>query len=164
MSKILPVFLILVSFLFSASVLTSFNLGVMFDLSLVIMICYGFFKGEVKGAIFGFVVGFVYGILMANIVGFFAFLGFATGFVSGIFRENDQDRSLIITILIVLAIVFSYQTVSYLGQSVLFGQFGFLQRFHTVVLPKTILTTALFIPVYLFVSFVRNKVKRVELA
>ena len=164
MSRVLPVFLILVSFLLSASVLPRFNIGAMFDICLVMIICFGLKKGEVKGAVFGFFIGFVYSILMANMIGFFAPLGFVAGFVCGIFREDDNGRRLIITILMVLGIVFAYQAVSYLGQALILGQFGFLQRLHTVVLPKTILTTALFVPVYMFVGFVSNKVKRVELA
>ena len=163
MSKLLPVFLIPASFMLSASVLSRISIGAMFDVGLVMIICYGISKGEVKGAIFGFITGMVYGILMANMIGLFALLGFASGFVSGIFREYDSERSLIITVLIVLGVVFAYQTVSYLGQAVFLGQFGFLLRLHAVVLPKTILTTALFVPVYLFVSFVRSRVKRVEL-
>ena len=164
MSKVLPVILILISFLLGASVLPRFNIGAMFDISLIMIICFGFVKGEVKGAIFGFFVGLVHGMLLANMVGFFTLLGFVVGFVSGIFREDNIVRSLIITVLTVLGVVFVYQTVSYLGQAVFLGQFGFLLRLPAVVLPKTILTTALFVPVYLLVSFVRTRVKRVELA
>ena len=164
MSKVLPPLLILLSFLISASVLPHFSIGANFDIGLIIIICYGITKGEVKGAIFGFFAGLVYGILMANIAGFFALLGFIFGFVCGMFRENDDERSLIITILIVLGVVFAYQTMSFLGQAVLLGQLGFLQRLHTLVLPKTILTTALFIPIYMFMGFVRHRAKRVELA
>ena len=164
MNKVLPIFLILASFTLSSTVLPRFNIGAMFDISLVMIICFGLIKGEVKGAVFGFFVGLVNGILMANIVGFFALLGFVAGFVCGFFRDENNERSLIITILIVLGVVFAYQMASYLGQIVFFGQFGFLQRLHTVALPKTILTTALFVPVYVFLCFVISKVKRVELA
>ena len=164
MSKVFPVFLILASFMLSASVLPRFSIGAMFDISLVMIICFGLTRGEVQGAVFGFFVGFVNGILVANMIGFFSLLGFAAGFACGIFRDENNDRSLIITILIVLGVIFAYQTASYLGQVVFMGQFGFIQRFHTVVLPKTILTTALFVPVYMFVDFVIGKVKRVELA
>ena len=165
MSRVLPIFLILVSFLFSASVLPRFNIGAMFDIGLVVVICYGLTKGEVKGAVFGFVTGLVYGLLLASMAGLFALLGFIAGFVCGLFRDDDYERSLIITVLIVLGVVFAYQAASYLGQAVFFGQFGFLQKLHIVVLPKTILTTALFVPMYLFVSFVRSRIlKRVEMA
>ena len=161
MNKVLPPFLILASFLFSATVLPRFSIGEMFDISLVAVVCYGLVKGELKGAVFGFFVGLVHGMLMASLVGLFALIGFVAGFVSGFFQEDDSERSLLITILIVLGVVFAYQTVSYLGQAVFFGQFGFLQRLHIVVLPKTILTTALFVPIYMFVGFIR---RRVELA
>ena len=156
MSKILPPFLIMASFLISSSILPRFGIGAMFDIGLVMIICFGLAKGEIKGAVFGFFAGLVYGILMANMAGFFAILGFASGFVSGILREGDFERSLVITVLIVLGVVFWYQTASYLGQALLLGQFGFLRRLHAIVLPKTILTTALFVPSYLFVSFVRR--------
>ena len=163
MSKIFPVFLILVGFLLNASVLSRLNIGAMFDIGLVLIICFGLTKGEIKGAVFGFFFGLVNGMLMANMLGFFALLGFAAGFASGVFREDCGERSLIATVLIVLGVVFSYQIVSYIGQAVIVSQFGFLQRLHTIVLPKTILTTILFVPIYLCVDFVRSKVKRVEL-
>ena len=164
MNKVLPFVLVLVSFVLSSTILPRFNIGVMFDVSLVIIVCYGLVKGEVKGAFFGLIIGFVYSVLMANLIGLFTLLGFVTGYVSGFFYEDDSDRSMIITILIVLGIVFAYQMLSYMGQAILMGQFGFLQRIHTVVLPKTILTTALFVPIYMLVSYVRSKVKRVEMA
>ena len=164
MSKVLPVFLILVSFLLSSSVLPRFGIGANFDTGIIMVICYGLVKGEVKGAAFGFFAGLINGMLMANMVGLFALLGFIAGFISGIFREDGYERSLIVTILIVLGVVFAYQSVSYLVQTMFLGQFGSIQRLHLVVIPKTILTTALFVPVYLFVGFVIGKVKRVELA
>ena len=162
MSKVLPIFLIFGSFLISASVLTRFNIGAMFDVKLVVIVCYGLTKGEYKGAIFGFFTGLVFGILLANMVGFFALLGFVTGYASGIFFKYDSERSLIVTVLIILGIVFAYQTVAYIGQAVFLGQPGLMQRLHMIVFPKTILTTALFVPVYLLVNRFRNKVKRVE--
>lgn len=163
MSKILPVFLILASFLLSASVSTRFSIGAMFDVGLILTICFGLTKGEVKGAVFGFFSGLVYGLLMANMFGFFALLGFAAGFASGFFKEDYGDRSLSATVLIVIGIVFVYLSVSYIGQIVIISQFGFFQRFHAIVLPKTILTTMLFVPIYLCVDFIRSKAKRVEL-
>ena len=164
MSKVLPVFLILASFVLSSTVLPRFNIGVMFDVPLIMIICYGLVKGEVKGAFFGLVIGFVCSVLMASLIGFFTILSFVTGYVCGIFREDDSERSMIVTVLIVLGIVFAYQMLSYIGQAILMGQFGFFLRLHTIVFPKTILTTALFVPIYLFVNFVRSNVKRVEMA
>ena len=161
MRKVLPAFLVIAILLLGASVLPRIALGPMFDLNLVAVIVFGLAKGELRGAVFGFFVGLVHGILMASFVGFFALLGFVAGYVCGFFQEYDSQRSMAITILIVLGVVFAYQTASYFGQAVLFGQLEFLQRLHMVVLPKTILTTALFVPVYMFVGFIR---KRVELA
>ena len=159
MSKVLPAFLILASFLLSASVLPRLAIGTLFDLNLVAVIVFGLAKGELRGAVFGFFIGLVYGILMENLAGFFALLGFVAGFASGYFREGAGERSMMLTILIVLGVVLAYQVASYTGQAVLMGQFGFLQRLHTVVLPKTILTTALFTPVYMFVGFIRRRVE-----
>lgn len=159
MSIIFPPFLILLSFLLSTSVLPRFSFGANFDVGLILIICYGLSKGQIRGAFFGFFTGLVYGMLLANMVGLFVLLGFTAGFVGGIFHEYDDDRSLVITILIVLGIVFAYQTASFFGQAVFFGQLGVLQRFFAIVLPKTILTTALFVPVYLLMGFVRTKCK-----
>ena len=162
MSKVMPVFMILMSFLLSVSVLPLFGIGAMFDVGLIMIICFGLIKGEVKGGVFGFFTGLVYSMLFVYTVGLFALLGFVAGYASGVIRDEHDERSLIVTIFIVLGVVFAYQMASYLGQAVFMGQLGFLRRLHVVVLPKTILTTMLFVPVYLFVGFFKNKVKRVE--
>ena len=163
MTRVLPIFLILISFMLSSAVLPRFNIGAMFDIGLILTICFGLVKGEIKGAVYGFFIGLVYGILMAYMVGLFVFLGFVIGYASGLFKEEYSERSLIITILIVLGMVFAYQLAIYFGQAMLLGQFGFLQRLHTIVFPKTILTTMLFVPIYLFVCLVKSKVKRADL-
>ena len=156
MSKVLPPVLILIGFLISTAVLPRFlPLGVMFDVGLVLIVCYGLAKGEIKGAMFGLALGLVYGLLMSGFFGFFALTGFAAGFASGFFR--DDERSLVVTILIVLGVVFVYQIVSYVGQAVLLGEIGFMRTLHRVVLPKTILTTLLIVPVNLFSVYIRRR-------
>ena len=163
MTKILLALLILANFLVRFSVLPHFSaFWGMFDTGIIIIICFGLVQGEVRGALFGFISGLVYDMLLASLFGLFALLGFVAGYASGKFQKNENERSLLGTTLVALGIVFIYQAASLVGQLLFLGEVGLMRRLFIVILPKTVLTTALFVPIYVFVSFARNKVKRVE--
>ena len=156
MTNILLVLLVPVNLIISVTVLPHLPI-LMFDTFFVMIVCVGLVQGEIKGGVFGFAAGFVNDMFFPGLFGFFSLLGFALGFICGMLKNKTSKESLLFTTLVVLGVVLLYQTISLSGQLIILGQFGFLFRLHTVVLPKTVLTTALFVPVYMLICFVRGK-------
>jgi len=137
-------------------------LGVTPDTALVLIVSYAILRNDIEGALFGFFVGLVTDLSSGMFIGIFAMLGFITGYVCGKpFKDFFKDNYFL-PFFIVVAVSLVYQFVLYVTTIMFTGQLAFFHYARTIILPKTIYTASLSIPLYSFLHFVNAKVERHE--
>ncbi|MDR0273011.1 MAG: rod shape-determining protein MreD [Clostridiales bacterium] len=153
--------LIITNFILQATLLPHFSiLQVTPDTALIFIVSYAVIRGEIEGSIFGFFAGLVYDVLGGLVIGHFALLGFLTGYVCGKpFRDFFKDNYFL-PFFVVIGVSFVYQFTVYISSIIFFGQPDFWFYFRSIILPKTIYTASLSIPLYGFLYFINAKIVR----
>ena len=123
-------------------------LGVLPNTALLIIVSYAILRGDVEGAIVGFFAGLLQDLFFARYIGFFALCGALTGYVCGkpfkdFFRENYM-----LPMILVLAAMLANSFVFYVFHFLLQGQTDLLYYVQKIILPETVYTLFLSIPVY----------------
>lgn len=137
-------------------------LGVTPDTALVLIVSYGILRGDVEGAIFGLFMGLVFDMLSGTFIGIYALLGFLTGYVCGKpFKDFFKDNYFLPFIVVVFASI-CYQVMLYITTIMLTGNLDFWHYATTIILPKTIYTASLSIPLYSFLHFINSRIERHE--
>jgi len=155
--------LIIVNFVLQSTLFPHFAImAVTPDTALVLIVSYAVLRGDIEGAIFGFVVGLVQDLQSGLFVGLFSLLGFLTGYVCGKpFRDFFKDNYFL-PFFVVVGVSLMYQFVLYITSIMVFGQLNFWLYFRTIILPKTIYTASLSVPLYAFLHFVNSRIEKRE--
>jgi len=137
-------------------------LGVTPDTALVLIVSYAILRGEIEGALFGLFAGLVQDVSGGFFIGVFALLGFVTGYVCGKpFKDFFKDNYFLpFAIVVIVSLV--YQFVLYVTTVMFTGQLEFFYYFRTIILPKTIYTASLSIPLYSLLHYINIRVERHE--
>ena len=137
-------------------------LGVTPDTALVLIVSYAILRGDIEGALFGLFAGFVQDINGGMFIGIFAMLGFVTGYVCGKpFRDFFKDNYFL-PFFIVVIVCLVYQFALYVTTILFTGQLEFWHYARTIILPKTIYTASLSIPLYSLLHLINARVERHE--
>lgn len=137
-------------------------LGVKPDTMLVFIVSYGILRGDVEGAIFGFFAGLTHDLFGGYFVGLYAMLGMLTGYVCGKpFRDFFHDNYFLPFFVVIMAMV-SYQFLFYCASFLFTGKVDFLYYARTVILPKTIYTASVSIPLYSLLYATNARIERYE--
>jgi len=159
--RIIVIFVIVViNFVLQTTLFPNFAiLGVTPDTALVLIVCYAILRGDIEGALFGLFAGFVQDISSGMFVGIFALLGFLAGYVCGKpFKDFFKDTYFLpFAIVVIVSLV--YQFVLYVTTIMFTGQLEFLHYFATIILPKTIYTASVSIPIYMLLHFINSKLE-----
>lgn len=123
-------------------------IGVTPDTALILTVSYAMLRGEIEGALFGLAAGFMLDLFTGVHIGFYALIGFVVGYVSGkpfrsFFKDNYFPAFFIVIIMAVAT-----QLAIYIGQFLFFGAVNFWFYVYSIILPKTVYTAALAIPLY----------------
>ncbi|MCL2200014.1 MAG: rod shape-determining protein MreD [Defluviitaleaceae bacterium] len=153
--------IILVNFTLQASLFPHLAiLGVTPDSALVLIISYAILRGDIEGGIFGFFVGLVQDLMGGRVIGFYALLGFIVGFACGKpFRDFFKDNYFL-PFFVVIGVSFVYQLVVYVSTVMFLGGQDFWFYLRVIILPKTIYTASLAVPLYGFMHFVNSKIEK----
>jgi len=130
--------------------------------ALLIVVSYAILRGDIEGAIVGFFAGLLQDLFFAQYIGFYAMCGAVTGYLCGkpfkdFFRENY-----LMPVILVVAAMFANEIVFYVFHFLLFGQTDFWYYFHKLMLPATVYTLFLSIPVYRVVYGLNERLERVR--
>ena len=155
--------LIIINYVLQSTVLTNFSiLGVAPDTAIIFIISYGILRGDVEGAVFGFFSGLTHDILGAQFIGLYAMLGMFTGFVAGLpFKDYFKDNYFL-PFMIVVASTLSYQLLIYFTSFLIHGRLDFWFYFTSIILPKTIYTAAISLPLYGLMFVINEKIENYE--
>lgn len=138
-------------------------LGVTPDTALILIVSYGILRGDIEGALFGMAAGLITDMFSGMFIGLFALLGFLTGYICGKpFQDFFKDNYFLPFMVVVLASV-GYQTALFITSVMFTGQMDFLHYVRTIILPRTIYTASLSIPLYSFMHFINVKIEKHEM-
>ena len=155
--------LILLNYVLQSTLLIRVSiLGVNPDTAIIFIVSYGILRGDVEGAIFGFFAGLTHDLFGGHFIGLYAMLGMLTGYVAGKpFKDYFKDNYFL-PFMIVVASILAYQIVFFFINFLLFGRFAFWFYFTSIILPKTIYTASLAIPLYSLMFVINSKIEDYE--
>jgi rod shape-determining protein MreD len=137
-------------------------LGVTPDTALILIVSYGMLRGEIEGALFGLTAGFLVDLFGGELMGVYALMGFLVGYISGKpFRDFFKDN-FFLPFFVVLAIAVANQFVLYVLLFMFRGHLDFWFYVHSIILPKTIYTAALAIPLYSLLHLINRHLENFE--
>jgi len=155
--------LILINFTLQATLFPHLAIaGVTPDTALVLIVSYGILRGEIEGGIFGFFAGLTLDILGGMVIGIFALFGFLTGYVCGKPFKNFFKDNYFLPFIVVFFVSLIYQFTLYVTTILITGQLDFWHFFVSIIVPKTVYTTSLSIPIYVFMLFVNNRLEKYD--
>ncbi|MCL1786737.1 MAG: rod shape-determining protein MreD [Defluviitaleaceae bacterium] len=137
-------------------------LGVTPDTALVLIVSYAILRGEIEGALFGLFTGLVQDLSSGLFIGLFALFGFVAGYVCGKPFKDFFKNNYFLPFAIVMVVSLAYQFALYVTTVMFTGQLEFGHYFRTIILPKTIYTASLSIPLYSLLHWVNTRLKRHE--
>ena len=155
--------IIIVNFVLQTTLFPEFALlGVTPDTALVFIVSYAILRGDIEGAIFGFFSGLVFDMLAGLFVGVFALLGFLTGYVCGKpFKDFFKDNYFL-PFIVVVVVSIVYQFAVFVATQFFMGNLDLFHYASTIILPQTVYTASLSIPIYSFMHFVNGKIETHE--
>jgi len=157
--------LILLNFVLQSTILVRFSiLGVGPDTALIFIVSYGILRGDVEGAIFGFFAGLTQDIFGSHFIGLYAMLGMIVGFIAGKpFRDYFKDNYLLPFVIVILATVahqFVFFFINFLLTLRSSNNFWFYSV--SIILPKTIYTAVIAVPLYIMMYFINDRIEGFE--
>ncbi|MCL1863336.1 MAG: rod shape-determining protein MreD [Defluviitaleaceae bacterium] len=152
--------LILVNFVLQATLFPHLAiLGVTPDSAIILVISYAILRGDIEGGIFGFFVGLMQDLMGGRVIGFYALLGFIVGFACGKpFKDFFKDNYFL-PFFVVIGVSFVYQMVIYVSTVMFLGGQDFFFYLRVIILPQTIYTASLAVPLYALMHFVNSKIE-----
>jgi len=137
-------------------------LGVTPDTTLILIVSYGMLRGEIEGALFGFAAGLLLDIFGGVYMGVYTLFGFTLGYVSGKpFRDFFKDN-FFLPFFVVLVSTVVYQFAVYVFNFMFRGHVDLWFYFHTIILPTTVYTAVLAIPLYSLLHFINRHIETYE--
>ena len=155
--------IILINYVLQTTVWAQFSiLGVVPDTALVLIISYGILRGDIEGALFGLSAGFLQDIFSGIVIGLYALLGFLVGYFSGSPLRSFFKNNYFLPLLLVVCVSFLHQFLIYVATMLFMGQLDFVHYFATVILPKTIYTASVAVPIYVAFYYLNLKIEAYE--
>ena len=138
------------------------TLGVTPNTDLIIIVSYGILRGDVEGAILGFFAGLLHDIYFNSYIGLYALISMLIGFFCGkpfkdFFREN---YFLPLSLVAISSLV--YQFVLYVINFFFRVNLDFPFYFRTIILPASVYTIILTVPIYSLLYGINNKLEAYE--
>ncbi len=123
-------------------------IGVKPNSALLIIVTYAMLRGDLEGAIVGFFSGLLQDVLFGRVLGLYAMLGLLTGYICGkpfkdFYRENYMIP-LILSGISCICYEFAFYFIFFLFQ----GNIDLFYYFSRVILPETVYTIVIAIPIY----------------
>jgi len=130
--------------------------GVTPDTSLILICSYAILRGDISGAIFGFCAGLLRD-LYGDVLGLHALVGMLVGYCCGKPFKGAMPLAL------VPVAALCSQMIFYVSRFMLRGRTDFMYFARTIILPKTVYTILLAVPLYITVYTVNRHIEQYEL-
>ena len=155
---IISIITVFIVFLFQTNLFhhLAFN-GIVPDLLLIVVCCYGYMRGETSGIISGFFCGLMLDVLYSNNLGFHSIVYLYLGFFNGLLNQLYIEEDIKVPISCVCVSDLISCLMTYCLKFLLNGNFNFQFYFLHIILPEVIYTTALTVAIYPLLKLIENK-------
>ena len=137
-------------------------LGVRPNTALIIIISYSILRGDVEGAILGLFAGLLTDIYFNSYIGLYALMCMLIGYFCGKpFRNFFRENFFLPLSLTALCSVL-YQFIVYVVNFLFLAQLNLPFYFRTIILPGSVYTLILSVPIYSFLYWVNIKLENAE--
>lgn len=144
---------VLVNFILQSTILPYMPiLGVVPNISLLVVITISLYKGKLYGGIIGIIIGLIQDILFSPIIGLNAFIFFFAGYLIGLIENKLIKDNIIIPILLSIIGTLYYNFTYYIFMFFLSHEIEFLSFAKDVLLIETIYNSVLIVPIYIIFS------------
>lgn len=141
--------IIIICFLLQSAVFPHFELaGVTPNLLIVIASSYGFMRGRKTGLLVGFCCGLLLDLFFGSYLGIYALIYMYIGYLNGLFRKILFGDDLKLPIFLIGSSDVVHGCMLYFILFFLRGQYDFFFYFTGVILPETVYTIIISIPLY----------------
>ena len=136
--------------------------GVIPDTMIILVVCYAVLRGDIEGSIFGFFAGLLVDLTYPQHIGFFALQGALVGYFCGkVYRDFYQENYLIPLLLTFAAMIFCGLTF-YILNFLLLARTEFFRYVYLIIIPETIYTMVLALPLYRLLYSINRRVEKFE--
>lgn len=154
---------VLINFILQSTLLNGIAVnGVIPNTALVIVVCYALLRGDVEGAILGFFVGLLADVFYGGWVGLLALFTALTGYLCGKPFKNLFRENFFLPVALVAISVPIYGIAFYCMTLLLQGRREFDLYFMRIILPETVYTTIITIPIYLIIHSINKRLEKYE--
>lgn len=137
-------------------------LGVKPDTALIFVVSYGILRGDMEGAVFGFATGLMHDLFGGYVIGLYAMLYMLVGYVSGKpFKDFFHNNYFLPFFVVVIATV-CFQFLFYCCAVLFTATTDIFYYSRTIILPKTIYTASIAIPLYSLMFAINTRIERYE--
>jgi len=119
--------------------------------ALLIVVSYAMLRQDVEGAIAGFFAGILIDIMFGNILGFYALMYAVAGFLCGKPFKDFVRENYLLPIVLAIAATLALETVTFGAFFALRGNTNFMTYLQARIIPATVYTVLLSVPVYLLI-------------
>ena len=144
--------IIILNFILQATVFSYIEIfQVAPNTALLIVVSYAMLRGDVPGALMGFLAGILIDIMFGSVIGFYALLYAVMGFLCGKpFKDFVRENYLLPIVLSIVAAL-ALELAIYFALFVLRGDSDFALILRTRIIPATVYTAMLSVPIYILV-------------
>ena len=128
--------------------------------AMLLVVSYAILRGDVEGAVFGFFTGLLQDIFFMDYLGLYALLFAVTGYLCGKPFKDFFTDSFILPVALTLFGMIGYECVFYFINFSLRGRL--LDYFRIIILPETIYTMLLAVPVYRVIFALNKRLEQYE--
>ena len=137
-------------------------LGVKPNTALIIIVSYSILRGDVEGSILGFFSGLLQDIYFNDFIGLYALMGMLLGYFCGKPFKNFFRENFFLPLSLVAICSLIYQFIVYVVHFLFRARLDLPFYFRTIMLPASVYTVILVVPIYIFLYWVNNKLEEVE--
>jgi rod shape-determining protein MreD len=159
MARILTIgFVIYINFILQTTWLRHIAiLGVVPLTAMLIIVSYAILRGDVEGAVVGFCAGLLQDVFFMDVIGIHALLFAVTGYICGKPFKDFFTDSFLLPVVLTLFAMLGYETIFYFINFTMRGRLA--DYFRIIILPETIYTMLLAIPVYRLMFYINKKIE-----
>lgn len=150
--------LIFIVFIIQSTVIHGIRLGgIVPNLLLILVVSFGFFRGQTTGLLLGFFVGLLNDLFLGDILGFYALVYMCIGFFCGFANKEFYDYSLKLPLVLIIGADLIYNMVVYWFLFMMRSRLHFTFYLRRIIIPELIYTVAVGVVLYSILYVINDK-------
>ena len=160
MRKLIMCLLVLITFFLQTVACPAIALAsVVPNLSIVLLVSFGFMRGKKEGLLTGFFLGFLYDIFYGGFLGYYALIYMTIGYISGMFNHLFFDFEIKLPMMITLLCDFLYGVFTCIVSFILHGKFQIFFYLSRLIVPEMLYTLAFTLVFYRFFHWIDSRLE-----